>query len=174
MTSPTRILQSRLTGARRIALLGVGSELRGDDAFGPFVALELFEFLNSRSQSVSSASSGTAFKVFEAGTVPESLTGELKRFQPTHLVIVDAADFGGEPGEVRLIEPEQADAFSSSTHTLPLSVLVSYLRGHFPCDAVIVGIQPKSTEFGAEMSPEVRAAGEAIAAEFREMIEGFE
>lgn len=152
-------LIDKIARSHRLAVVGVGSELRGDDAAGMLVA----ELLAPHES--------PCFRAFAGGTTPENLTGELKRYAPTHLVIVDAADFGEAPGSVRLLAPEEAGGVSFSTHALPLHVFVEYLREHFPCEVVIVGIQPKTLDFGAAISPEVRRAAEEIARSIRSSLE---
>jgi len=172
-------LREHLAGAVRIALLGVGSELRGDDAVGVLVAQRLARRPPLKSPAAgpratrmprSAAYGRPAFRVFVGGTAPENLTGEIKRFRPTHLIIVDAAEFAQAPGTVRLIDPENAEGVTFSTHSLPLSVLAGYLRQHFPCAVAIVGVQPGTLTFGATLSPPVRRAASRIVSAIRDIL----
>ena len=102
-------------------------------------------------------------------TAPESLTGPIKRFAPTHLLVLDAADFGGAPGELAIISPEQIRGNPSmSTHNLPLNILCDYLVAHTKCDVLILGIQPASSRFGAPIG----AAAAAGARELAKIIAG--
>ena len=72
-------LAVRLKGAVRVAVLGVGSELRGDDIAGILVinALQKSKKINKNIK----------LKTFEGSTAPENITGELRAFKPTHLVL---------------------------------------------------------------------------------------
>jgi len=91
-------LRRELEGARTVAVLAVGSALRGDDAAG-LLAAERLE------KDYKPASGCPSVAVLVAGTTPENLTGELKRLQPTHVIVIDAADMGEKAGHVALIEP---------------------------------------------------------------------
>ncbi len=157
MRDLTNPLKQALEGAERIAVLGVGSELRGDDWAGMAAARAIEEG--------GSARDGLKVKVFLGETAPENLTGEIKKFTPTHLLILDCGDFGGKPGDVRLIDPEQ-ESFNSlfTTHKLPIKVLVDYLRTSLPLKASVLLIQPKTIKFGAEMSAEAMDAAREVSA----------
>ncbi len=130
-----------------LVVLGVGSELRGDDAAGIRVASAL---ARRRLRGV---------RCLAGGTAPENLTAEIKRLSPSHLLIVDAADMGRPAGSVALIEPEEAGGTAFGTHAMPLSVLAGYLRRETGCRVTLIGIQPGSLELGAALSPEV---GDAV------------
>jgi len=101
--------------------------------------------------------------VFLGGTAPENLTGEIKRYAPTHLVIVDAADLNAEPGAITLMDPDSIGGTTFCTHNLPIKVMIDYLLDSFQCDVTIVGIQPKSLAVGDPVSSEVLAAVESLA-----------
>ena len=118
-----------------------------------------------------------AIGLFEGGTAPENLTGEILRFQPSHILLVDAADLGLKPGTVKLIKPEAIGGVSFSTHVLPLKILADYLSQSLPCPAcnaehnmagrqvMVLGIQPGRTDFGMAPSREIRAATRQLAQE---------
>ncbi len=133
--------------------MGVGSSLRSDDAAGIYVAEKLRNL----------ALPGVDVLIGE--TAPENLTGELRRLQPSHVLFVDAADLGEQPGVVRLFSSQEAVGVSSSTHTLPMSVIADYLRQELGCQILILGLQPKSLEFGGTISDQVaEAVDETVAA----------
>jgi hydrogenase 3 maturation protease len=148
-------LKQKLENAKRVAILGIGSELRGDDAAGILAARQIEK--NTKKNATPEV------RVFIGDTAPENLTGEIKRFQPTHLLIIDSADLNIEPGEIRLLNPDQIGGTSFCTHTLPTSVLTDYLMQSFKCEVIAVGIQPKTLTFGAKPSKEVVAAAKNIA-----------
>jgi hydrogenase 3 maturation protease len=104
--------------------------------------------------------------IFLGGTAPENLTGEIKKFQPTHLVILDAADMGREPGSIEVMDAAALSLNASvSTHGLPVAMLADYLRRFTGCEVIVVGIQPETRGFGEEPSEKVRrAAGELATA----------
>lgn len=147
-------LKNWLKGASRIAVLGVGSELRSDDAAGMMAARELEEFQVLKGP--------VQFQVFLGETAPENLTGQIKRFKPTHLIIIDSVEAGKGPGAVVMIDPQNTTGMNFSTHSLPPKVMADYLKDALQCDIVIVGIQPKDTRFGEKISAEVEAAVKAV------------
>jgi hydrogenase maturation protease len=166
-------LAGALEGATRLAVLGVGSELRSDDAAGLLVVRELGRILEPGGLDritrrifglEDRASHFGPVLVLEGGSAPENLTGPIARFQPSHLVVVDAADLGEEPGTARAFTTGSIGGFESSTHSLPLSVLLGYLCRASPCAALAIGIQSASLEFGGATCPAVEAAARDIAA----------
>jgi len=151
----TTILKNRLKNAGRIAVLGMGSELRGDDACGILVARELKKVCPHSNEH-------QKLRVFEGATVPENLTGEIKRFKPTHLVIIDCVDAGKKPGAIASFNIEETQGISCSTHRLPLKLMSDYLVKSIGCRIIILGIQPKQLDFGTGVSQEVKKAANKV------------
>ncbi len=157
MTNPRTPFRQMLQGAERVAVLGVGSSLRGDDAVG-LLAAEQVQFLGKAQHRRG------RLAVFLGETAPENLTGPIKSFRPTHLIVVDAADMGQTPGHIQAIDPMRvADVGSCSTHSLPLSVLTGYLRDELACRVLIIAIQPGSCGFGQSPCPAVVSAARRVA-----------
>lgn len=135
----------------------MGAELRGDDAAGLLAAEALKRSLAAKTKL-------PKLKIFLGGTAPENLTGPIKAFRPSHVIVIDAAEMGLAPGSVKVIDPRTiADAGSFSTHNLPLNVLTEYLRTSLDCRITVVAIQPARWEWGQSCSPEVSAAAAAVA-----------
>ena len=123
-------LRRRLRGAKRVAVVGVGDELNAHDRLGVLAAKEI-EGLHLEN-----------VRVFHAGTVPESVTGPVRRYRPDAIVLMDAADMGARPGTVAMVEPEQIHASLLTTHALPLSVVMEFLEKDTGARATLIGIQP--------------------------------
>jgi hydrogenase 3 maturation protease len=123
--------------------------MRADDAAGVLVARTL-------SQRDVAADDGVL--ILDAGHAPENRTGELRRFNPDVVVIIDAADMGEQSGTIQFIPVESIDGMSASTHSLPLSMLARYLKLELNCVVAFLGIQPDSNEVGERVSPDVFAA----------------
>ena len=156
-------LAARLKGARRVAVLGVGSELRGDDIAGILVLESL-----KKSKSIRPS---VKLKTFEGSTAPENLTGEIRTFKPTHLIIVDTADIGEKPGTVLLLKADEVGrGISFSTHKIPPKILIDYFAHSLKCEIVIVGIQPKSIGFGKSASKAVIASSRSVAVSILEAL----
>ncbi len=152
MADLKKALKVRLKGAKRIALLGIGSEFRGDDASGVLVAGGL-------EKSFKKVKTLPSFRVFIGATAPENLTGEIKRFEPTHLIIVDTVEMKERPGTILLLDPKEiGGGVSFSTHKMPAKILVEYFLRSFAAEILILGIQPKSIEFGKPPAAAVKGA----------------
>ncbi|MFP3950915.1 MAG: hydrogenase maturation protease [Candidatus Bathyarchaeia archaeon] len=97
-------------GERRVVVVGIGSEIRGDEAAGQLIV----EDLKTRKPA------GTL--LIDAGTRPENFTGDIRKFTPTHILMVEAARFDGAPGEGRLIPHKSLEMrISLITPQLPSS-----------------------------------------------------
>jgi hydrogenase 3 maturation protease len=156
-------LQKKLEGVGRLGILGIGSELRGDDAAGLWVARNLGR--------TPKAAGSIPVRSFLGHTAPESLTGEIKKFKPTHLLIADAASMGMNPGEACLFDvTDEREGVSFSTHRMPLKILASYLHWSFPCTIVVLGIQPQNTDFGQKPSKAVQASVRSVCRIIRKIL----
>jgi len=133
-----------LSNPQRLVIAGIGNALRGDDGLGVEFAKGL---VGKIPQNV---------LVLDCGTVPETYLGPIRGFRPTHILMVDAADIGSEPGSARLILPQEIIGLAISTHSLPLNVLANYLKEQTHAKIALLAIQPKDTEFGEKLSQEVQ------------------
>jgi hydrogenase 3 maturation protease len=127
-------LRLRLGKARRIAIVGVGDELLPFDRLGMVAAKKIDKLQMSH------------VGVFFAGTVPESVTGPVRRFRPDHTFFLDAADMGAEPGTIAVIDLQKIQAGLFSTHVLPLSVVMEFLAQESGTGVTLLGIQPDRSE----------------------------
>jgi hydrogenase 3 maturation protease len=133
-------LKTHLKG--KVVILGIGNSLKSDDGAGPLLANRLKDKDN--------------FLVFDAGTCPENYLGKVIKARPDTVVIIDAADFGGTPGELRIIEAKQLNSVNLfSTHNASLLLTVNYLQSNLKVDIIILIIQPKSIVLGEQFSLEV-------------------
>jgi hydrogenase 3 maturation protease len=137
----------------RLAVVGVGNTLNGDDAAGVAVVREMASRLAPPPHVL----------LVEGGTAPENLTGLIRRFNPDWTILVDAAWLGEIPGAVAWLDPLESDGFSASTHTLPLSLLSEYLAAEFSCRVSLIGIQPKGLEMDEGLSAAVADAAKQVA-----------
>lgn len=155
-------LKTRLKGARKPALLAVGSDLRADDAAGLLVAGHLKNL---------SPPLGRRLKVFLGDTAPENLTGPIKRYAPSHLIVVDSAESGAATGAVSVMDVSDAIGGTTfSTHYLPLTIMLRYILESIDCEVIIIGIQPASLMFGAATSKAVEKSAARVAAAIHEAL----
>ncbi len=127
-------------------VLGIGNRLGGDDAAGTCVV----DMLNQRRHRAK-ASLPTEITAIDAGTAPESYTSVIRQHRPDLLILVDAADMGLPAGVLRTITPEKISILSFSTHHIPLSMFISYVK-EFCGKVLLVGVQPERTETGGRIS----------------------
>ena len=146
-----QILKNKLRGAKKIAILGIGSDLRADDAAG-VLAME------SAAKRLKRSGKARNVRAFNGATAPENLTGVIKRFAPGRIIIIDAAEMGQKPGTILVADPADVGGATFSTHTMPAKILAEYFLKSFKCVIIIIGIQPKSVAFGGKVCREVKAA----------------
>ena len=164
MPTIKQLLPSRLAGAKRVAVLAVGSELRGDDAAGVLVADNLVSNLKSKRFN-------KKIKIFMGSTAPENLTGEIRKFKPSHIIIVDTADMKEAPGTVLLLKPEElSKGITFSTHKMPAEVLIEYFIKSMGCAVTFIGIQPLTIKFGVKSSKHVKTAVKEVASAILEAV----
>lgn len=136
---------------RKIAILGIGNTLNGDDGAGVFAARLLQKRIDETAPALKAQ-----VQVFDTGPSPESFTGPLRRYQPGLVLMIDAAEMGEPPGGVRVFDWPEVEGMSASTHTMPPSMLAKFLTAEINCRVVLVGIQPKGLELDQLMSYKVR------------------
>ncbi len=139
----------------KVAIVGIGNTLQGDDAAGVETAHDLSLLIDDCEHVI----------VVNAGSAPENLTGVLRRFDPDWVLLIDAAEMGEEPGTLRWLDWSEANGISASSHTLPLSVLSRYLVEELKCEVALLGIQPQALSFGGPLSGPVQHAVDRLVAE---------
>ncbi|HTY46213.1 MAG TPA: hydrogenase maturation protease [Methanomassiliicoccales archaeon] len=144
-------LRAWLAGASRVAVLGLGNPIRTDDCVGVRIVQEL------------RGRTSPNVLLVECETVPEGYTNDIIAFNPTHVLLVDAALIGLPPGgfELRGYEGLPVEATLSS-HTLPIGLLCEGIDrlGHAKVSLILV--QPKDCDFGEWLTPEVAEAADAV------------
>lgn len=134
-----------------VHLIGIGNQMRGDDAAGLYIAGELHRRYG--------------------GVLPPSVTLHPVKSNPEHemsridlsgekLVIFDAAECNITAGGVICARLSDSRYGFFSTHNVPLRLLPP-LAGHAE-EIAIVGIQPRSTAFGVPLSTEVRRSADEV------------
>jgi len=130
--------------------------LMGDDGVGTVVASELAKL---------------GYEVVVCGS---DLSPVLTRAEEVDaLIIVDAVDWGAEPGSVltaRLEDLEECRVRAS--HPLRVSEVIRLMRSVFgrPSEVYVVGVQPERVEPSTELSPSVRRALGDVMAKVKELL----
>ena len=138
-------------------VLGIGNRLGGDDAAGTLVV----DILNQRQYRAKALPSNEIIAI-DASTAPESYTSVIRQHRPELLILVDAADMDLPPGTLRIITPEKISILSFSTHHMPLSMFIAYVK-EFCGNVLLVGVQPERTETGRGISKTVRKSMKKLA-----------
>jgi hydrogenase maturation protease len=140
-----------LSGCCNGAFVMAGNTFRSDDGVGPYIAGRLAPILKNR----------PAIHLFSAHTNPENYIDEIIAASPALVVFLDAANFGGFPGEFIYLEDETAFRVSSaSTHTIPLGVIASLIKSECGCTVMYIGIQAQNLQLGEALSGSVKRAAD--------------
>ncbi|RJS68268.1 hydrogenase maturation protease [Candidatus Bathyarchaeota archaeon] len=89
-------LERWLSDAEKVVVAGIGNPIRMDD----FVGVKIIQDLHGK----------VSEKVYllECETVPESFIQQIIDFNPTHVLLIDAAILGLKPGEAKLVKPPKS------------------------------------------------------------------
>jgi hydrogenase 3 maturation protease len=120
-------LQDRIA-EKQALILGVGNRQRGDDGVGSYLVKRLQKKLK--------------IPLIDAGDVPENFISQIETSGANIVIIVDAADFGANPGEVALIELSDLKKIGASTHSVNLALLLKVIPRNKRPDALLIAIQP--------------------------------
>ena len=145
-------LGERLAGARPLAVVGIGDELNPHDRLGMLAAGRI------------DALRLPGVRVFLAGMMPESVTAPVRRFKPAHILFLDAAAMGKQPGTLGIIEACDVHGDLLITHALPLPVVMEYLEKEAKAPVTLVGIQPDLSASAERPTPEEEAGLTRLAA----------
>ena len=132
-----------------LLVITVGNLLRSDDGVGPYIAEQAKRPKNG-------------IIILDAGKRPEDIVWKAIEVRPGRVVIIDAADFAGEPGEVRAIPEEFMPENPISTHRFPLRVISRLVTEDTGARVDFICIQPESVGFGEGLSDTVRSSAEEI------------
>ena len=144
-----------MTAAPRIVVLGIGNLLWADEGFGV--------------RCVEALAAGWSFapnvQLVDGGTQGLYLLPQVQA--ATHLLILDAVDYGLAPGTLTLVEDEEVPRFlgakKMSLHQTGFQEVLSLaqLTEKYPKHVLLVGCQPQELEdYGGSLRPVVKAAME--------------
>lgn len=134
-------------------VLGVGNTLLSDEGVG----IHVIEYLR---QHYPSALPDMIY--VDGGTLSFTLAGPIE--ETDHLIVVDAARLGDEPGRLRTFMDSEMDRFLGigrcSVHEVGLIDLmdIARLTGSLPERRALIGIQPKELGWGHQPSKQVSEA----------------
>ncbi len=124
------------------AVMSIGNPIKSDDNVGN-VILEKLEV--------------EGMVKIKGEITPENFLRELRDCE--EIILLDALNFGGEVGEVKVFNLDEIKEPSVSTHSIPINLLKKFL----PHSKIkIIGIQPKNIGFGTKLSEELESKVESI------------
>jgi hydrogenase 3 maturation protease len=133
-------------GSKKVVVAGIGDSLRADDNFGPKIVEKLQNKVRKD------------ILLLECETVPESYILNIEQFKPSHVLLIDAAEMGLQPGNSRLVGTETIPKTSAiSSHVLPLRVFCEYLQNVTGAKIAMLLVEPKSMELKEGLTPEIQA-----------------
>jgi hydrogenase maturation protease HycI len=145
-------LKNWFDSKKKVVLAGIGNIIRQDD----YVGLKIVENLQGKLPK--------NICLLECETVPESYLLDIEAFSPTHVLLIDAAFMGLEPGEASLVGVEKIVDFPPiTTHFLPLKIFCDYIKKATGAKIGLLLIEPEYMEFGEGLSAEVEATAERLA-----------
>lgn len=144
-------LQEQLADAMQgiVVVIGIGNPCRGDDGAGSLVARKI-----KRAPCV---------HVIDAQDAPENYLGQVVQHKPEAILLIDSVDLHSTPGAMTLLDKRQMAAYWPSTHRVPIALLMDYLERETHARVLLIGIQPRHTDFSEMLSVVVSSSVQALA-----------
>lgn len=151
--------------ANHTLVLGIGNQLMSDDGVGGMAVRRL----------LAKTGDNPGVLCLDGGTLGYLLVGFIEDAE--NLIVIDAAQMGAKPGEVRVFENEDMDRFLSvnpnrSVHEVGLSDLMdmALLADQLPQRRALIAIQPQNTQIGEALSDSVAQSLPAVCTMALELI----
>ena len=142
-----------MTGSHKTLILGIGNVLLSDEGAGVHAIRQLADLSAQRDD----------IELMDGGTLSFSLAGAIEDAE--RLIVIDAAQYDGEPGTIKVFVGEQMDEFigsnrKCSVHEVSLIDLmaIAHLTDQLPSKRALIGIQPGEIDWGETTSAAVSAA----------------
>ncbi len=136
----------------RLAVVGIGRELNGDEAAGVIAARKL-RGLESRQ-----------LRVVDAGATPDNVTGLLGQFQPALVLLIVAVQLNKFPGTIRWFDWRDTIGLDAPPQLLPPYAIARCFVDDVGCEVALIAIQPRDNSSGAPLSADVHSAVNEIVA----------
>ncbi len=146
----------RLRDYEKVVVLGIGNELRKDDAVGVFIVNSI-------------ARTDRIVPMVVRERVEDYIESVIEE-KPSLLVAFDCVDFRGKGGDVVCFRPEEPEVrISFTTHRLPILPLLVFVGKEVGrCEVLVVGVQPVDVSYGIGISDPVMQSAEDILKDFEE------
>jgi len=144
-----REILASASSTARMALVGVGHPMRGDDFVGSFIVKVLMKRMRT-----------DEVVLFDAEDGIEWVVSKIAESNPKCLILLDACEMNASPGEVDLVSLAETNYPFFTTHGIPLKLLVSKLLPSV--ETWILAIQPGRMGLNEGLSPAVLAAANSV------------
>ncbi len=108
-------------------------------------------------------------ELIDAGTVPESYIQRIVTTALDNILLIDAVDFGGPAGAIRLFGLREIPAVACSTHVMSLRFLADAIEKETGANLRLLGIQPQQVALGTGLSDPVTKTVVSLAELFIEL-----
>ena len=142
------------TGKNRLLFVGMGNRIKQDDGAGIYIAEQLM-------------ANGIKNVIIAENSI-ENYIGKINRQKANTIILIDAVDFGKEPGFYKLLPIDEITNTTSNTHNLSLRTISSFLETP---DKRVLGIQPGKVSFGTELSEKIAAVSNQLVMEISSNME---
>jgi hydrogenase 3 maturation protease len=136
-------------------IIGLGNQLKCDDNIGNLIVKELGNTLKDKDL------------IFIQGeTTPENYLVSLQKYEPEIIYFIDAVDFNGKVGEIKIFTFDDILNLNlSTTHTIPITLFKKYYE-----NIKLIGIKVKNTDFGNDLTKELRKEYKNIVERIKKII----
>ena len=132
-------------------IITLGNDFRCDDGVGCYIYNSLInEKLN--------------FHLLNGGERPENIIDEAITLNPSRVIIIDAANFGGKFGELRIFSNDQINQVTYSTHSISPVIISKILQNELNSPVFFVGIQAKNFSYGEKLSKQIKKTADGVIA----------
>lgn len=148
----TQRIRSQNNDNSRISIIGIGHPLLGDDYVGCWITNQWLtqEYLSKKIQ------------VLTAESNPENFLGPIVKFNPDHLVLLDAISGMNEAGTISLIPWTEEVMLDTYLFSTPLSKFCAFIHHETQCEITLVGINIIPSGLSTEISPTIKQAGQQV------------
>ncbi len=142
-------------------IISLGNPIKSDDNIGNLVLDKLKQQTEKQNKD-----NNTVF--IRAETTPENFFYKAAQLQPNIIYIIDAVDFSGSFGEVKLFDFKDITTLPiTTTHNTPITMLSGFVNKSI---IKLIAIQPKSLDVGEELSEELKEKFENIYEKIKQII----
>ncbi|MBL7100508.1 MAG: hydrogenase maturation protease [Nanoarchaeota archaeon] len=140
----------------KTVIIGIGNPLKRDDNIGNCLVEELSKEVKDKD-----------YVFIKAYLTPENYLLPLKKSKPKRIYVIDAVEFEGSTGEVKLFDLNEMITSKTTTHSIPITFYKHYFPG---VEIKLIGVKVKDAGFGEELSKDVKAKFDGIVKEVKRII----